>query len=71
MAFCDQDDIWLEEKIEAALEKMEQETGPVLYCSNKILVDSAGNEWRNRIPKSVFLVFATPWLNASVPDVPR
>lgn len=55
VAFCDQDDIWLEEKIEAALEKMEQETGPVLYCSNKILVDSAGKrmakqDTKKRIP---------------------
>lgn len=42
VAFCDQDDIWLEEKIEIAIRKLELETGPALYCSNKILVDSAG-----------------------------
>lgn len=39
VAFCDQDDIWLEKKIEAAVRKLKKETGPVLYCSNKILVD--------------------------------
>lgn len=42
VAFCDQDDIWLEEKIEAAIGKLEQERGPALYCGNKILVDSEG-----------------------------
>lgn len=41
-AFCDQDDIWLPEKVEAAVAKLEPENGPALYCSNKILVDSAG-----------------------------
>ena len=55
VAFCDQDDIWLEGKIEAAVEKLEQETGPALYCSNKILVDSDGvpmakQDNRRRIP---------------------
>ena len=38
-AFCDQDDVWLEHKVEAAVRKLAQETGPALYCSNKILVD--------------------------------
>ncbi len=41
-AFCDQDDIWLEHKIEAAVAKLKQEDGPALYCSNKILTDSSG-----------------------------
>lgn len=41
-AFCDQDDIWLENKIEAAVAKLKQEDGPALYCSNKILTDSSG-----------------------------
>ena len=55
VAFCDQDDIWLEGKIEAAVGKLEQETGPALYCSNKILVDSDGvpmakQDNRRRIP---------------------
>ncbi len=39
VAFCDQDDVWLEKKIEAAVRKLKKETGPALYCSNKILVD--------------------------------
>lgn len=43
MAFCDQDDIWMERKIEAAVIKLRQKHGPVLYCSNKILTDSTGN----------------------------
>lgn len=43
VAFCDQDDIWMEQKIEAGVVKLSQKQGPVLYCSNKILTDSAGN----------------------------
>lgn len=43
VAFCDQDDIWLEEKLESAVRKLKREQGPALYCSNKILVDSKGN----------------------------
>ena len=39
VAFCDQDDVWLERKIEAAVRRLKKETGPALYCSNKILVD--------------------------------
>jgi glycosyltransferase involved in cell wall biosynthesis len=39
VAFCDQDDIWLERKVEAAVRKLTKETGPALYCGNKILVD--------------------------------
>lgn len=55
VAFCDQDDIWLEDKIEAAVRKLEREKGPALYCGNKILVDSEGNsmekqDTRTRIP---------------------
>ncbi|MCI9082335.1 MAG: glycosyltransferase family 2 protein [Lachnospiraceae bacterium] len=48
VAFCDQDDIWLEKKIEAAVVKLEQEKGPALYCSNKILVDSTGNPMKKQ-----------------------
>ncbi len=55
VAFCDQDDIWLEEKIETAIRRLEREKGPALYCSNKILVDSEGKlmqkqDRRKRIP---------------------
>lgn len=55
VAFCDQDDVWLEPKIEKAVEKLDCEKGPALYCSNKILIDSAGNlmkkqDTRQRLP---------------------
>lgn len=43
IAFCDQDDIWLPEKIEKAVNRLSNTTKPTLYCSNKILVDSDGN----------------------------
>lgn len=39
VAFCDQDDVWLEHKVEAAVRKLAKEAGPALYCGNKILVD--------------------------------
>lgn len=38
-AFCDQDDVWLEEKLSKAIFKLENETEPALYCSNQTLVD--------------------------------
>ena len=37
-AFCDQDDFWLKEKIEKAIEQVKDEI-PFLYCSNTTLVD--------------------------------
>ena len=40
VAFCDQDDVWLEEKVQKAVEKLQGIREPALYCSNKILVDS-------------------------------
>lgn len=39
VSFSDQDDYWLENKIEVAVEKLENIKGPALYCSNQILVD--------------------------------
>ncbi|MFV0465938.1 MAG: glycosyltransferase family 2 protein [Lachnospiraceae bacterium] len=39
IGFCDQDDYWLPEKIERAVEKLEQISGPALYCGAKTLVD--------------------------------
>ena len=41
-AFCDQDDVWLPEKMQKAVEKLEIEAKdiPVAYCSNTRLVDS-------------------------------
>ncbi len=39
IGFCDQDDYWLPEKIEKAVEQLERMDGPALYCSAKTLVD--------------------------------
>ncbi|MBO5372906.1 MAG: glycosyltransferase family 2 protein [Lachnospiraceae bacterium] len=39
IGFCDQDDYWLPEKIERAVEKLETLKGPALYCGAKTLVD--------------------------------
>ena len=43
IAFCDQDDVWLPEKVTKAVEQLQKIEGPALYCSNKILVDSELN----------------------------
>lgn len=55
IAFSDQDDVWLEEKIEKAVEKLQTLKEPALYCSNKILVDSnlniiAENKHKKLVP---------------------
>lgn len=41
-AFCDQDDVWLPEKLRVAVERLEMEAKdiPVTYCSNTRLVDT-------------------------------
>ena len=39
VAFADQDDVWLPEKLTAGAEAVAGETGPVLYCCRQILVD--------------------------------
>ncbi len=39
IGFCDQDDYWLPEKIEKAVEQLKRLKGPALYCSAKTLVD--------------------------------
>lgn len=39
-AFCDQDDIWLPNKLSHAISKLSGITEPTLYCSNQILIDS-------------------------------
>lgn len=39
IGFCDQDDYWLPEKIERAVEQLEKMEGPALYCGAKTLVD--------------------------------
>ena len=39
IGFCDQDDCWLPEKIEAAVRQLERMEGPALYCGDKTLVN--------------------------------
>lgn len=47
IAFCDQDDIWLPNKVEHAVSLIQQHENngktSVLYMSNKILIDAEGN----------------------------
>ena len=43
-SFSDQDDIWLNEKLERAIEKISKNTVPTLYVSNQILVDKNGRK---------------------------
>lgn len=38
-AFCDQDDVWLDDKLERAAAALAVDGGPALYCSNVLLVD--------------------------------
>lgn len=46
LAFCDQDDVWMPEKIERAVEKIEAEEKksgedkPILYCGRPLLTDA-------------------------------
>lgn len=42
-AFCDQDDVWLDDKISSAVTMMKDSEGPVLYCSAYTLVDAKLN----------------------------
>ena len=39
IAFADQDDIWLPQKIEVAVQKLEKREKPALYACNKVLID--------------------------------
>lgn len=39
-AFCDQDDIWMPNKLNRAVSLLSDETGPALYCSAVTLVDA-------------------------------
>ena len=43
IAFADQDDIWLPEKIQSAVEKLDKYNVPAVYACNKILID--GNDY--------------------------
>ena len=53
-AFCDQDDIWLEEKILRAVQVL-CESGKVIYCSNQTIVDSKGKVREIRYLKPIQL----------------
>lgn len=55
VSFADQDDYWLPEKIERAVEELENHPDALLYCGNKILTDSElvpleGAELPNLVP---------------------
>lgn len=51
-AFCDQDDIWLPNKLKTAVEKLKLlKSGPQLYCSNLFIYRNGINEgkwWKNK-----------------------
>lgn len=40
-SFCDQDDVWLPDKLQRAVAALEKDSGPALYCSNVLLVDES------------------------------
>ena len=50
-ALCDQDDVWLPNKLNKAIEKMENR-GCSLYCSNLLMWDGDTNEFIGEIVKS-------------------
>ena len=43
IAFCDQDDVWQENKVEEAVKKLKDKEEPWLYFSNRTLVDESLN----------------------------
>lgn len=43
IAFADQDDVWLPEKIQVAVTRLEKIKEPALYACNKILIDGKDN----------------------------
>lgn len=56
-AFSDQDDIWLEDKLSAAAEKIGCTDEPTLYCSNQYIYRNGNNEGlRFRIPPDLSIV---------------
>lgn len=44
-AFADQDDIWLDDKLITAINKISSFECPSLYCSNQIVFDDSGNKY--------------------------
>ncbi len=56
VAFCDQDDIWMPDKVEVAVQTIEAEPNqdlPILYCGNKLLVDGDGKELSQALDKDI------------------
>lgn len=56
-AFCDQDDIWMKDKVSVAIKALEQyKQVPAMYCSNTMLVDKHLNKIRvsNKLFKFTF-----------------
>lgn len=49
-AYCDQDDIWLPEKLEVLREELEQE-GALLACSDMFIIDADGKQTADSITK--------------------
>jgi glycosyltransferase involved in cell wall biosynthesis len=39
VAFCDQDDVWLPDKVSRAVARLERASGPALYCARLAIVD--------------------------------
>ena len=39
VAFCDQDDVWLPDKVSRAVARLEGISGPALYCGRLAVVD--------------------------------
>lgn len=50
IAYCDQDDIWLPEKLSVLAEKMEQ-TDALLVCSDMLIIDGNGEQTADSITK--------------------
>ena len=51
IAFADQDDIWRTDKLLRAIEKINVNTGPVMYCSCYRAVDEQGDFlWESKVP---------------------
>ncbi len=52
VAFCDQDDVWLPDKIENTVRLYEQSPlSPTLVCTNVSVIDGDGNELADRIDR--------------------
>ncbi|MCI8564005.1 MAG: glycosyltransferase [Lachnospiraceae bacterium] len=47
-AFCDQDDIWIPDKLWEGIHAINWYGGPICYCSNQTLVDSEGEKLQER-----------------------